>query len=258
MRALADLLICLRFFSRLPVPTTARETELGARGFAAAAAMVPLAGAIVGLIPASVLIVTSGLHVPPLPAAALAIAALVSVTGALHEDALADCADGFGGGATRDRKLEIMRDSRIGAFGACAIVLSLLIRTAAASSVLAHGLWLGAFALVVAAGASRTACLLPLRLLPPARPDGLGAAAGRPSNVSLAIAGALAIGLGLLLLPLGIGIARMAVVGALAVAAASIVSVIAARQIQGQTGDVIGAAQQVAECVALTVLAAGP
>ena len=71
------------------------------------------------------------MHLPPLPAAALAVAATVAVTGALHEDGLADVADGFGGGATRERKLEIMRDSRIGTYGVCALILSFILRISA-------------------------------------------------------------------------------------------------------------------------------
>ena len=80
--------------------------------------MVPVAGALIGCIPALTLVAARLAALPNPVAALLALVALVSVTGALHEDGLADCADGFGGGRTRERKLEIMRDSRIGTFAA--------------------------------------------------------------------------------------------------------------------------------------------
>ena len=120
------------------------------------------------------------LGLPPLVCAGLAVGALVIVTGALHEDGLADVADGFGGGATRERKLEIMRDSRIGAYGAAALALSLILRVAALSALLDHGLGAAAAGLILAGAASRAAALAPLALLPAARADGLGAGAGAP------------------------------------------------------------------------------
>ena len=166
MTLVDDLLIALRFFSRLPVPETAREREVGAAGLSSVAAFVPVAGVIIGVGPALVLLAASVLGLPPVLAAPLAIAALVVVTGALHEDALADCADGFGGGATRERKLEIMRDSRIGAFGACALALSIYIRAVALAIVADRSPGDAALVLVAAAALSRAACLWPLAWLP--------------------------------------------------------------------------------------------
>ena len=119
------------------------------------------------------------LGLPPIVAAGLAIAALAASTGALHEDGLADVADGFGGGATRERKLEIMRDSRIGAFGATALALSLILRTGALAAALSAGLGFAAASLVLVSGVSRAGALFPLALLDPARSEGAGASAGR-------------------------------------------------------------------------------
>ena len=109
-------------------------------------------------------------------------------TGALHEDGLADVADGFGGGATRARKLEIMRDSRIGAYGAIAIALALILRVGALAAALDGGFWRAALSLMLVAALSRAAALTPLALLPPARADGAGAAAGRLDSNALAAA----------------------------------------------------------------------
>lgn len=242
MRPLDDVLACLAFFSRLPVPPRSND-----RSIAQAAAMIPVAGAVIGLGPALTLLAASKIGVPPGLAVAFAVAALVAVTGALHEDGLGDCADGFGGGATRERKLAIMRDSRIGTFAACAIALSLLIRVEA----LAHLAPIRAAAALIASTAlSRAVCLWPLALLPPARGDGLGATAGRPKPADLALAFLIACVLGGLLAgPPIVPAAALTAVAALAVTG------LAWRQIGGQTGDVAGAAQQVGEIVCLTVFA---
>ena len=108
----------------------------------------PVAGVAVGLIGALVLALTTLLGLPLLLRAGLATAALVVATGALHEDGLADVADGFGGGATRARKLEIMRDSRIGAYGAIAIALALILRVGALAAALDGGFWRAALSLI--------------------------------------------------------------------------------------------------------------
>ena len=256
MTLLADLFICLRFFSRLPIPGTERERKLGAGGLTAAVAMAPLAGLVLAIGPALVLSAANALHMPASTAALLALSALVVVTGALHEDALADCADGFGGGRTQERKLAIMRDSRIGAYGATAIALSLLLRAAALTGAAAADRGVSAF--LVAATLSRFACFVPLALLPAARIDGAGVAVGSIGWGRLLTASALAIGFSVAVsLIAGSGIGR-AVVAAIAAALASVaVAVVAWRQIGGQTGDVAGTAQQAAEIAALLTFAAG-
>ena len=258
MTPVADLLICLRFFSRLPIPTTSREIAFGSHGFVRAAGLAPLAGALLALGPALVLVVARFAGLPSNVAALLAIASLVAVTGALHEDGLADCADGFGGGRTRERKLEIMRDSRIGTFGAAALVLSLALRSAALAAALARGLSDAAAALLLSAALSRTACLAPLYLLRPARALGLGAANARPGT--RAVTSAVIISLCLAVLVVGAGIDAKRVTSAVVVAAvaALVLCDVARRQIGGQTGDVAGAAQQVAEAGVLLVFAAAP
>lgn len=251
MTPLADLFICLRFFTRLPVPSTERERALGAGSLAAAAAMAPLAGVVLAIGPALVLAAALALRLSADIAALLALAALIVTTGALHEDALADCADGFGGGRTRDRKLAIMRDSRIGAYGAAAIALSLLLRAATLAGAATAGR--GVAALVVAAALSRAACFVPLALLPPARADGAGAAAGDVGWRRMLAGWALAI---VVAAVAGAGIGRAAVATLAAAFAALAVTALARRQIGGQTGDVAGAAQQIAEIAVLLAYAA--
>ena len=237
-----DAAEALRFFTRLPLPDSEAEFDMNRIARAA-----PVAGAAVGLVGALALAASAGLGLPPLVAAALALAAEIAATGALHEDGLADVADGFGGGATRERKLAIMRDSRIGAFGAVALVLSLTIRVGALSAALAHGLGAAAGALVIAAAASRAGALAPLALLDPARPDGAGAAAGRlePQSFAAACAVALVLALGLGLVSTGVAHALGGALGAAIGAGA--MTALAKHEIGGQTGDVAGAAQQWAE-----------
>src|SRR4029079_4674632 len=130
----------------------------------------PVVGIVVALAGAAVYAVATALHVPPLPAAALAVAATLVLTGGLHEDGLADVADGFGGGGTRERKLEIMRDSRIGSYGVCVLILSFVLRIAALASFGDAGLV--AAALVAAHAAARAPIAAFMALVPPARIDG--------------------------------------------------------------------------------------
>ena len=194
---LIDFLICLRFLTRIPVPVLPVETSTidGDRrsldGFSRAARMFPLVGAMLGATGAGALCAASALGLPPLLSAPLAIAALIALTGALHEDGLADCADGFGGGATRARKLEIMKDSRIGAFGALALALSLYLRIVALALIAGESLGLAAAVLIGAAAVSRGAALTPLARLPPARTAGAGFSAARPEPGALFFAACL-------------------------------------------------------------------
>jgi adenosylcobinamide-GDP ribazoletransferase len=255
---LEDLVACLRFFSRLPLPAWRSEQDPHGRpDLSRLARIAPIAGAVIAAVGALALALAYALGLPPLVCATLAIGALVIVAGALHEDGLADVADGFGGGATRERKLEIMRDSRLGAYGAAALALSLMLRIVALSALLEQGLGEAAAGLVLAGAVSRAFGLLPLALLAPARADGLGAGAGR-----LEMRGALAAGITAVIVAgvLGLGVIGLgrAILGfGLALIAALAITAIARRQIGGQTGDVAGAAQQLAEIACLCGLLIG-
>ncbi len=159
----------------------------------------PVVGAVVGASGGGAYWLARALAIPPLLAAVWTLVAMVALTGALHEDGLADTADGFGGGATRGSKLAIMRDSRIGTFGALALALSLATRAAAIAAMADRGRV--AAALIVAGALGRAAMVgLPM-LLPPARADGLGASVSGPSLPQAAVAFAVAVGATLLLLP---------------------------------------------------------
>jgi adenosylcobinamide-GDP ribazoletransferase len=242
-----DIADALRFFTRLRVG----EPELGAPLHVDRIAWAaPVAGLAVGLIGALALVLTALLGLPPLLRAALATAALVATTGALHEDGLADVADGFGGGATRARKLEIMRDSRVGAYGAIAIALALILRVGALAAALDGGLWRACSSLLLVAALSRAAALTPLALLPPARATGAGAAAGRLDSRTLAGAWGSALVIAFVLGLVALGLAHALLAALMSGAGALAMVALARRAIGGQTGDVAGAAQQCGEIAA--------
>ncbi len=243
-----ELSASILFLTRLPLPR--HEGTGGAAGHTNLAQAVwafPLAGFVIGLIGALAYALAHRLVMFAWPAAALTVAATLFVTGALHEDGLADTADGFGGGGTRERKLEIMRDSRIGTYGVCALIVSLLVRADAIASLTDPVLV--APALIAAHAGARAVMPLVMFFLPAARTDGLAFAAGRPSGTRVAIAAAL--GFLALLFCLGLAHALIAVV-ALAIAV-SLLAWLSQRQIGGQTGDVLGAVEQVSEIVILLV-----
>ena len=254
MHVLTDLFACLRFYSRLPVPVLARESTPHAMpDFTRAIRLLPVAGWIIAA-PAGLVLWLAGVLLPAGIAAGLALAVLVATTGAFHEDGLADTADGFGGGRTRDRKLEIMRDSRIGTFGGAALILALLLRWAALAALAQASLPLAVASLIACAGLSRWFGLFPLVLLPPARTDGAAHAAARPHGDAMVFAGIL--GLAGSLAPCLTGFALLPVLAGdmLACGAALGLVWLSRRQIQGQTGDVAGAAQQLAEIAFLVAL----
>src|SRR3954454_22777127 len=227
-RRVNDLKIGFIFLTRLPL---AHQTPIAKGELSRALWTAPVVGAAVGLLGAAVYGLAQGLHLPPLPAAALAVAAILAVTGALHEDGLADVADGFGGGATRERKLEIMHDSRIGTFGVCALILSFMLRVAALTNLGDVGLV--TIVLVAAHAAGRAPVAAFMRLVPAACTDGVSADAGRPSQRA-ALAAVL---LGLVPLLFGLGLAAGVIAVVLLAAGFGFMAWLCKRQIGGQTGD---------------------
>jgi adenosylcobinamide-GDP ribazoletransferase len=232
-----ELVGAFMLLTRLPVARLSR----GEMPAAACVWAYPVVGAVIGSIGAVVFAVAR-LGLPPIIAAILAVTATILATGGLHEDGLADTADGFGGGWTVERKLEIMRDSRIGSYGALALMLSLALRVTALATISEPSA--AAYALIAAGALGRGAMLLPLWRLRPARASGLAAplAAMAPpaAFIGMALAAAPA-----MLAPLTLFAAG---------AAAAIMIWLTRRHIGGYTGDVLGATEQLAECAVLTVL----
>ncbi|WP_328804136.1 adenosylcobinamide-GDP ribazoletransferase [Roseibium aggregatum] len=243
---LADLAACTRFFSRLPLPRLGpSDNPDAAPYFRRVSRAAPLAGVLIAL-PAALLGLILGLTaLPPLATALIVVGTLAATTGALHEDGLADVVDGFFGGGTSERRLEIMKDSRIGTFGALALVLSVALRTILLSALLerfgpgeAMVLFLGAEAL------SRTLMVWQWSQLPSARPDGLGNRFGRPDTGA---AGQAALFGALCLLPSAVALSVPALSLGLILAgiAAHGIGRLVLAKIGGFTGDVLGAVQQI-------------
>ena len=235
------------FLTRLPLGA---GTEAEAMPLAEASWAFPLVGSVVGLLGGIGYWLAAWCGLPATASALIAVGVTLLATGALHEDGLADTADGFGGGATREEKLAIMRDSRIGAFGVLALLLSLELRVAALAAIAEAGHVMAA--LIAAHAVSRGLLPLALRGLEPARADGLGATAGRPEAVlawSAAGLGAIVAIFALDFLP---GIAALIV----AALAAALMAAVARRQIGGYTGDALGAIEQGGEVVMLLAAAA--
>ncbi len=245
----AELQSAILFLTRLPLPRakSAGGTALPQAALGQAAWAFPLAGVLVGAAGALVYALAHGVGVPAWPAAALALAATMATTGALHEDGLADTADGFWGGSTREQKLDIMRDSRTGAYGVCALALSILLRASVLASLADTALVVAA--LIAAHGAARAVMPAFMVLVPPARRDGLSAAAGQPSGASAAVAAVL----GILLTAICLGPARAVLVTILLVVVGALMARLSFKQIGGQTGDTLGALEQASEIVVLLV-----
>jgi adenosylcobinamide-GDP ribazoletransferase len=248
-RLATDLKIIVLFATRLPL---AQKAPVQGGDIAHASWAFPVVGAPLGAAGAFVYWAAFRIGLPPAPASALALAATLAMTGCLHEDGLADTADGLGGGrpADRARKLEIMRDSRLGTYGVCALAMSLLLRWSALAAIADPGSV--AMALIAAHGAARGALPAFMRFVPPARQDGLAADAGRPPPQCAAAATLL--GMALLGLTLGMGPAAIAI--ALVAATSLAMAKLTLRQIGGHTGDVLGALEQVGEAVILLTAAA--
>lgn len=242
MHQLRLFFIALQFFTRLPIP---RWVGFDTAWLHQSARYFPLVGLVVGAICSAVYIVALWL-LPPLLAVLLAVAAGIYVTGAFHEDGFADMCDGFGGGLNRERVLEIMKDSRIGAYGAIGILCLLGIKCAALASLPPHAV---AAALLVAHPMSRLAAASLIWLMDYARDEGKAKPMAQTmSHAEFAIACA-----GALLPAVVCGV--LGVLDWSALAFALVAAALAAwflarkcqRRLQGYTGDCLGAVQQLAE-----------
>lgn len=240
----ADIPTAIGLLTRLPIRV---DTQLATERAALSAWAWPLAGVVPALIGWGLGVGAVSVGLPPLFAACLALLGQVMVTGALHEDGLADVADGFWGGYDRDRRLEIMKDSRIGAYGVIALILSLGLRVTALALVLTAPAALPA--LIVIAVSSRLPMVLLMAALPNARGHGLSSQVGRPSPVTAWIASGVSALCALILFPSALP-ALLVFMGLGTIGLAAL----AKAKIGGQTGDVLGASQQISEIIGLAVI----
>jgi adenosylcobinamide-GDP ribazoletransferase len=241
-----DLRTAVAFLTRLPMPHP--DGSMPAN-FVRANRMFPVVGALIGLVVGMSYLGILAAGVPNLAAAALALGVSAILTGALHEDGLADVADGFGGGRDQAAKLEIMRDSRLGTYGALILMVSFVAKLSALAALPEAAVVPG---LVAAHALARGVLPLMSMSLPYARKDGLAANAGQPDLRIAATAAGLALAIALLLLPWIEALAAAVAAGI----SAAVMGIVAQRQIGGQTGDVLGAAEQIGETAILALLAA--
>lgn len=241
--AAIDLPAAVGLLTRLPVPVDGPAAT--ARGAAAAWAY-PVVGIILGFLQAVALAVFLSLGLPVAISAALVLALPIILTGAMHEDGLADSADGLWGGWDTARRLAIMKDSHIGSYGVIALVLCLLLRWLALVAVAQTGGF--ALVLLVVASLSRAAMVGVMAALPHARDGGLSRTVGRPAPPTALLAFGIATFVAL--------IAGQVMLVAIAAVAAICCALVARAKIGGQTGDILGAVQQVTETALLITIAA--
>ncbi len=237
-----DLLAAFSLLTRLPVPVD--HARAGKRGADAAWAF-PLVGLILGGMFGILGVFLGWIGVPNGMVAAFILLGFAMATGAMHEDGLADFADGIWGGATVERRLEIMKDSRIGAYGAMALIVFLLARFSGIATLQGWDLLL---TLAAVGAASRALMVGVMFMLAPAKPTGLSASAGQPSARKTGVA--LAIGLAACVVLTGFS--GIILFTAMAIAIIPVCT-IAIKKLNGQTGDVLGAAQQSAEIAGLAI-----
>lgn len=242
----SDVPAAIGLLTRLPVKV---DESLAMERGAKAAWAYPIAGLVIAALAGAVGQVGLWLGLPSEVIAVLVLLALIFPTGALHEDGLADSVDGLWGGWTKERRLEIMKDSRIGAYGVIALVISLMLRGVALNALIGLGLlWPAVF---IAAAMSRASMVTLMCWLPNARESGLSQMVGRPDKTTTALSALIAALVALVMSPYAfMWLVICASLSAYACGA------LARRKIGGQTGDILGGTGQVVEIIALLVLVA--
>ena len=241
-----DLLMGVRFYSRLPTGTTPHQRPNLDR----MALTLPLTSVVLGIPPVAVLLVLEWIGVPTFFAAVVAVATMVIVCGAMSEDALADAADGLFGGPTIEQRLDIMKDSRHGTYGVCAIVLLLGARLVAVGSISSP--LEAAAVLLTAPLIGRSGALWLSYALPPARSGGAAATAGQVSQRAFVVGLAVAAVVSFATAGFAVGILGLVAAFGIGAIVAYGWTNLCRRLIGGQTGDLIGALQALLEIAALT------
>lgn len=247
-----DFVMAMRFFSRFPVGDAPRVTP----SLDKMALALPFASVAISFLPALAMMGLCWMTTPPFVAAVVGVILMVIVTGAMPEDALADSADGLFGGHTVDRRLEIMKDSRHGTYGVCAIVLYLLVRVTALGSIAAiNPLAAGALMLATTVLA-RSGSLWVSAELPSAREGGASASVGRMGKKAFAVGIIFALLLMFVLAGPFAGVVGLLVGVVVALGVATGWVWVCRQLVGGQTGDLIGALHALIEAAVLVVFVA--
>ena len=239
--AVSGFLGAVQFLTRIPVRTRAAVPHDRVLQW------LPIVGALIGALVGGI---AAGLAelVPTAVAAAVAVTVGLLVTGAFHEDGLADVADAFGGGTTRDRRFEILKDPRHGTYGVAALCASVVVRVVGAASITSSSALFASF--VAAHALGRTGAVAVMGVVPPAREAGLGAEHARLLRPVATTAG-IAVALAIVIAVTGWWSAPLV---AVTVAGSGVVALLALRKVGGLTGDVLGAIEQVVECLVIVTV----
>ncbi|MCY4305631.1 MAG: adenosylcobinamide-GDP ribazoletransferase [Aestuariivita sp.] len=240
---LKDIIIALTLLSRLSIPhniiTSFDRQALATWAF-------PIIGVIVSSITIIVATLAMTLGLLPGLTAGLVLATQIIITGALHEDGLADTADGFWGGHSVKQRLEIMSDSTLGTYGILVLIITIGLRWLSLTIILQYSIW----SIMAIAVISRAVLPALMAWLPAAKATGLSATIGAPPSMSAILA--LLLGSAISAVILGITLIPILLTLTLTVIC---IALIAQNKINGQTGDVLGATQQMSETICLILLA---
>ena len=243
-----DILITTAFFTRIPIKFTTNHNRV----LMQACWCFPVIGAAIGLLGSAFLYLLLAFHIPVPISAIITIGFFIILTGALHEDGLADTADGLGGGADKKSRIEKMRDSKIGSYGVLAIVSLTLIKVnAIITLVTGKPFEIAMFSIICAHSISRFGIIFIPYFSSLASDEGLAWFAGKPKSIG--VIGSFLITSIFILLLLPPDQALLSII--LAMVSVGTVGLLATRKIKGYTGDILGAAQQVSETTILVYLA---
>lgn len=245
-KLIENFALTLAFFSRIPLPASLGQRINHDAKISEAAAFFPVAGLIISL-PIALMWFIASSYLPASIAAGLAIGFSLLITGGLHEDGFADCADGLGATSNRERALEIMRDSRIGTYGSLALILSIGLRWTALASL---GPISGVLAIIICNVGARSTMTIAMNFSKYARPDGLGKQANTIRQSDFIMAN---------LIAFIIAICCGWIWGILALCFAYLAALMFLKRLEhrlgGYTGDGLGAMEQIAEITILISLA---
>ena len=235
-----DLWAAISLLTRISVPVDHSRAGIRAKN---ATWAYPIVGALIGTLSGIIFLSLNSLGLSPGFCAAITLLLLIAITGGMHEDGLADCADGFWGGQNSVRRLEIMKDSSIGVYGACTLILFLIAQWSLFELLISQNpIW----TLAGIGAISRLPMVIAMRFVPNARNNGLSATVGKPQLISIHIA--IITTFIIALICFGISGFLIILIGLLF---ALPVFVVAKAKIGGQTGDVLGASQKFAEMATL-------
>jgi adenosylcobinamide-GDP ribazoletransferase len=252
MNPLVQFIEAARFLTRVPLPPSPQKSI----NLSDALLMFPVVGGFIGAFSGALLWAGMAVDLPFFLSAIIAVGGTIILTGGLHEDGLGDVADGFGGATTRESKLAIMRDSRVGTYGVLGLVLIVAARLGIFATLAEQTSPLPVvYILIAGAALSRGAMVGLITHLPPARKDGLAATLSPSFAVSIT-SYVLALAISVAALVQIISVLSVAITIATAFIAALVVALLAVRQIGGHTGDVAGAVQVIAEIACLSAVVA--